>query len=194
MEGKMKINQVSLFVTFAFVTVLIVTNAKAQQPYSCQFLTLISDATKLQNEMYKEYILQEKKSPKKVTYSSSIDVSPEYAKKNGNVKSVFDNKIFHMSDKILLVDTFRFFNESCKLNDEQTIDIVYAIKDTALTLLQYRDIVVLKSIRTYGRYLIIALQHIDTTFEQNFYFNLIANYPPVLDFMTNELGSAVTLR
>lgn len=77
----MKIKHLKLSVFFAFVTILLVTNASAQQPYSCQFLKLISDATDLQNQLYKEYVIQEKKSPKKVLYSSSIYVSPEYAKK-----------------------------------------------------------------------------------------------------------------
>ncbi|RZJ48626.1 MAG: hypothetical protein EOO44_20555 [Flavobacterium sp.] len=186
-----------LSVAFALIAIFSHTKTTAQQSYSCQFLNLISDASILQNQLYKQYLSPANKNKKLVFYSPYMGIDSGYVKKKSTapyIPSVFDDSIFHMSDKILLIDTFRFFDKSCMFNENQNIQIIYDIKDTLYYLKEYEDIVMLKSIRCFDRYFIIALQHINSTAEPHFFFNLKANYPPVLDYIRYELGSGQPLR
>lgn len=94
--------------------------------------------------------------------------------------SFFNDSLFHLKGKILLIDTFNFFSNSCIDNKHLGVLIVNDEINLSCSSEVY-TIIELKSIRVYQNGFIIRLRHSKSKNEVDFHFELIANHQPKLD-------------
>jgi hypothetical protein len=165
---------------------LLSTTAKAQT-YNCTFLAQIMSAIDEQKHQF-------------ASFSSIVKREVEAANREKRVFSrvklnrriidslvgccgyqfFFDDNIFHVEkNKIILVDTFKFFDNICNAVKEYGI-IVANKKFEGNVNSCLNNVVELQSIKVYNNYFIIALRHINSENEIHFYFEMIAGLPPKL--------------
>lgn len=97
-------------------------------------------------------------------------------------KVFFDDMLFHVGKNIVIIDTFNFFDSHCMIS-KFNVSVLNKLIDFSCASDSY-DIIQLKSVRVYRNRFIIALQHLRSSNEVYFAFELVANYPPRLDEIT----------
>ena len=178
-------------IVFIFFMVINFANA---QSFGSKFLPLTIEGSKEQLLKYNTYLSikdsvkveRDKKGQIKIINNSrlpskQVDSLVKYC----NYITIFNDSLFHLKKRVLLIDTFYFFNDTCHIIDDMNFTIVKDI-NAVKSKIPFDDTIKLKSIRVYRNNFVLAMQHSRSLYEAHFYFRLVANLPPRLQAIYKE--------
>jgi len=161
--------------------------AAEAQNYGCSFLDTIIATMAQKGREYNIYssIMTDRIKAAKAESNAKVRIGisdhiRDSLSKCCQYESFFDDSLFHLKDKILLVDTFNFFSNYCAGSKKIGVTIINNIVDWPCSTTS-QSIIELKSIKVYKNNFIITMKHPNSDLAVQFLFELIANFPPRLE-------------
>ena len=147
-----------------FLLCLVSVAAQAQD-YRCSFLNLIIGSIEQQNYEYSIYsstMNNRTKLYKNITHFEHADLIHKVIDSLTNCcnfQYFFDDTLFHINRKIVIIDTFNFFNNYCIANKKYEIAIINNLLELSCLLDQY-DVIELKSINVLLIHKLVSLNNL----------------------------------